>query len=194
MLQEQQKLLNLHFIHEFHQSELKRRKLYQIRVLPSKKLNFTANSKPIGADFPAAGERRRLTASGRSSEKSGSEGERERCSVFSGEHSAQFPAGERECEREWERERACEHARPKASRVCVLASVWGLGLARTRRVCMCVCEEFVCICEGRVYGRVSGTCDLHVLRCTRIVCLRKRWMGGVTWMTLVYWLSGCQNN
>ena len=180
MLQEQQKLLTLHFFHEFHQSELNRRKLYQIRVLPSKKLNFTANSKPIGSDFPAAGERRRLTGSGRSSGKSGNEGERERCSVFSGEHSAPSPAGERVREREREREsvRASEHARPRASRVCVFASVWGLGLARTRRVRMRVCVY--------MRGKSVRTCKRHVWlaraevheNCVR---LKKRWMGGITW-------------
>ena len=150
MLQEQQKLLTLHFFHEFHQSELNRRKLYQIRVLPSKKLNFTANSKPIGSDFPAAGERRRLTASGRSSGKSGNEGERERCSVFSGEHSAPSPAGERvrERERERERERASERACEAQgfARVCVCECVRiRLGTNEAcAYACMCVYAREEC--------------------------------------------------
>ena len=135
MLREQQKLLNLRFFQEFHQSELKRRKLYQIHVLPSKKLNFTANSKPIGSGFPAAGERRRLTERGRSSGKSGNEREREKCSVFSGEHSAPSPAGERERERERASERACEAQ--GFARVCVCECVRiRLG---TNEACVYVC-------------------------------------------------------
>lgn len=162
-IQEQQKFLSLHFFHELHQSELKRRKLYQIRVHPSKKLNFTANSKPIGSDFPAAGERRRLTASGRSFGKSGNEGERERCSVL---RRAQCSKSGRR-ERERESVRASEHARPRASRVCVFCECVRIRLG-TNEACVyvCMCVKSVCVsvymrgksvrtCERRVFARAQ---------------------------------------